>query len=272
MTIVNPPSMAEHFGWKFHPFADTWRLDQPFCNQRDQRIADQGLQLLQHGKSFAVTGPSGAGKSTLAEHLLARLDANYYHGLHIHYGGLQRSGLLKAVCEQLGVETNGRAVPLLVKLQKHIATIATGKHPVHPVILVDDAQLLERESLMDLCSLIVCPPKKAAAASLIIVGDEVLAKQMALAVMTPIRTRLTVNFRIESLSEKETEQFIAFRLSCAKAPKDLFEPDALALVAAHCHGNRREIMNVGTLLLSEAFYRKEKSISAQLLTECDLIA
>lgn len=83
--------------------------------------------------------------------------------------------------------------------------------------------------------------------------------------MTLIRTRLTVNFRIDPLSEAEAEQFIAFRLGCAQAPKDLFEPDALNLIAAHCHGNRREIMNLGTLLLSEAFYRSEKCVSAQLL-------
>jgi type II secretory pathway predicted ATPase ExeA len=111
------------------------------------------------------------------------------------------------------------------------------------MILIDDAQLLERESLMDLCSLIVCPPKKAAVASLIIVGDDMLAKQMQLAVMTPIRTRLTVNFRIDPLSDTEAEQFIAFRLRCAQAPKDLLEPDAITLIAAHCHGNRRQIMN-----------------------------
>ena len=70
---------------------------------RDKRIAEQGVQLLQHGKSFAVTGPSGTGKSTLVEHLLASLDGNYYLGLHIHYGGLQRQALLKAVGDQLGV-------------------------------------------------------------------------------------------------------------------------------------------------------------------------
>ncbi len=272
MTPSNHQNLAEHFGWKFHPFSDTWPMDPPFYSQRDQRVADQGMQLLQHGKSFAVTGPSGAGKSTLVQHFLSSLDANYYHGLYIHYGGLQRTALLKTVCELLGVETNTRSVPLLVKLQKHIGMMATGKHPVHPVILIDDAQLLERESLMDLCSLIVCPPKKAAAASLIIVGDDVLAKQMALTVMKPIRTRLTVNFRIEPLSEIETEQFISFRLDCAQAPKDLFEPDALTLASAYCHGNRREIMNLGTLLLSEAFYRNEKSVSAQLFTDCDMIA
>ncbi|MBR9984601.1 MAG: hypothetical protein KFF68_01705, partial [Desulfosarcina sp.] len=85
-------------------------------------------------------------------------------------------------------------------------------------------------------------------------------------------TRLTVNFRIEPLDEEETEQFIAFRLRCAQTPEDLFEPDALALVAAHCHGNRREIMNLGTLLLSEAYYRNEKTVSAALFVDCDLIA
>lgn len=272
MTETNHKSLSEHFGWKFHPFADTWPLDPPFYSPRDQRIAQQSIQLLQHGKSFALTGPSGAGKSTLVQHLLSNLDPNYYHAIYIHYGGLQRTALLKTVGEQLGVETSTRAVPLLVKLQKHIAMMATGKHPIHPVILIDDAQLLERESLLDLCSLMVCPPKKATAASLIIVGDDMLAKQMQLAVMIPIRTRLTVNFRIEPLSESEAEQFIAFRLDCAQAAKDLFEPDALTLIAAHCHGNRRQIMNLSTLLLSEAFYRNENCVSAQLFTECDLIA
>ncbi len=269
--MTNQPSMAEHFGWQFHPFSDTWKIDPPFYSRRDQRLADQALQLLQHGKSFAVTGPSGAGKSTLIEHLLSNLDANYYLKVHIHYGGLQRSALLRAIGEQLGVETNTRTVPLLVKLQKHIATMATGKPAVHPVIVVDDAQLLARESLMDLCSLIVCPPKKSVAASLIIVGDDMLANQLNLSVMNPIKTRLTVNFPLEPLSEKETEQFVAYRLSHAKAPKDLFELDAVALLAAHCHGHRREIMNVGTLLLSEAYYRKQKTVSAQLFMGCDLL-
>jgi len=269
--MTNQPTMAEHFGWHFHPFSDTWQIDPPFYSQRDRRLAEHGLQLLQHGKSFAVTGPSGSGKSILVEHLLSNLDANYYLKILIHYGGLQRNALLKAIGDQLGVETNGRAVPLLVKLQKHIAAISTGKQPVHPVILVDDAQLLARESLMDLCSLIVCPLKKRAAASLIIVGDDMLTKQMNLAVMNPIKTRLTVNFPMEPLSDQETEQFIAYRLSHAKAPKDLFEPDTIGLMAAHCHGHRREIMNVGTLLLGEAYYRKEKTISAQLFMGCDLL-
>lgn len=271
MPTSNPTSMAEYFGWKAHPFCDTWQLDAPFVSSRDQRIGDQAQSMLFYGKSFAITGPSGSGKSTLIHHLLNTLDASYYLPVLIHYGGLQRSAILRAIADKLGVELTGRTLPLLIKLQKHISAVTTGTNPVHPVIVVDDAQLLERESLLDLCSLITAPPRKTTTASLVLIGDETLAKKMELAVMIPIRSRLTVNLRMEPLSEKEIDQFIDYRLEHANAPKDLFEPDTLPLLAAQCRGNRRSIMNLATLLIDEAFYRKEKTISSQLLSHTDLL-
>ncbi len=271
MTTNHHTSMAEYFGWKAHPFSDTWQMPEPFISQRDKRISDQALSMLSYGKNFAVTGQSGAGKSTLIHHLLSKLDGNYYLPILIHYGGLQRSGVLRAIADKIGVELSGRSLPLLIKIQKHITAITTSTNPIHPVIVIDDAQLLERESLLDLCSLITAPPQKATTASLILVGDEILAKKMELAVMTPIRTRLTVIFRMQPLGEQETDHFIASRLENAKAPKDLFEPDALPLIAAYCRGNRRNIMNTATLLIDEAFYRKEKTIGSQLLSSTDLL-
>jgi len=268
----DPVTMAEFFGWKHHPFTDLRPLSTPFMSERDERIACQANSLLGIGKSFAITGPSGTGKSILVQHILSRLDANYYKTVFIHYGGLKRSGVLRAVADKLDVDPAGRSVPLLVKLQNHIASLIAGASPVHPVIVVDDAQHLDRESLSDLCSLIVCPPHKNAAASLIVLGEETLARTLKLTVMTQIRTRLTNNLRMEPLNEMQSERFIAYRIEKAKAPKDLFEPDAMPLMAAHCRGNRREIMNVATVLLDEAFYRKERTISSQLMAGCDLFS
>ena len=262
--------MAEHFAWKCHPFMEIWNASSPFMGVRDKRILSQAQSLLGYGKSFAITGPSGAGKSTLVQYLLANLDSTYYKSIFIHYGGLQRSALLRAVADKFGVDPSGRSVPLLVKMQKYIVSLVTGSAPIHPVIVVDDAQHLERDSLTDLCSLMVCPPIKKTVASLIIVGDENFAKTLNLEIMTQIRTRLTSNFKMEPLCEKEVEQFIAYRLEQANAPKDLFEPDAISLVAAQCRGNRRKIMNAGTVLLEEALYRKEKTISSELIAGCDL--
>ena len=265
------PSLAEFFGWKRHPFSDAYLLTEPFLSDKDRRIAHQGQAFISIGKSFALTGPSGAGKSTLLQHVLANLDLNYYRPIMIHYGGLMRNGLLRAIADQLGVETNTRSLPLLIKLQKHILEITSSTNRLFPVIAVDDAQMLDRETLLDLCSLIVNPKKKTSAASLILVGDDTLSQKLELELMKPIKTRLTAIFRIQPLDEKESRDFINFRLRQAEVSQEVIQADAMDVIASHCRGNRRAIMNVGTLLMEEACYRREKMIGSQLVLSCDLL-
>ena len=263
-------SISEYFQWQRHPFSDTYAITKPFLSSQDERIADRARSLINYGKSFAITGTSGTGKSTIIQHIIATMDPKYYHPVLIHYSGLARTPLLRALADKLGVDTGGRAVPLLVKLQKYITAISDGSAARHPVIVLDDAQLAEREALMDLCSLIVDPQRKTTVASLIIVGDKTLAKLLDLDVMTPIRTRMTVVLKMQPLTEQETNGFISHRLLNAKAPKDLFEPDALALISSHCRGNRRVIMNKATMLLEEAYDRNEKTVAAELIVDSDL--
>lgn len=264
-------SPVEFFEWSRHPFSDSYPISEPYLSGKDRRIATSAASLLSYGKSLAIIGPSGSGKSTMLQYIISRLDSNYYRPILIHYGGLMRSGLLKAVADQLGVETNTRGLPLLIRLQKHIPDLSGAQNGLYPVIAVDDAQLLERESLLDLCSLIVSPKKKTSAASLLLVGDESLARKLDLDLMKPIKTRLTALLRQEPLDEKESRDFIRFRLEKAKALSDMIMPDALAMIVSHCRGNRRQIMNVATLLLEEALYRQEKTINSQLVLSCDLV-
>ncbi len=264
-------SMAEFFGWSRHPFSDTYQLTTPFLGEKDERILRRAISLLNCGKSFAVTGASGYGKSTLVQHIVDQLDPKHYQNAYIHYGGLQRSGILKAVADCLGVDTAGRSMPLLVKLQKHILELSSQTNARYPVFVIDDAQLLEHESLMDLCSLMVSPHKKTVAASVILVGDENLSKRLQLHVMAPVKTRMTCIFAMEGLNENETDRFVGYRLKAAKAPEDLFDADTVSLISSHCRGNRRQMMNIGTLLLDEAYFRKEKTIGAHLILQCDLI-
>ena len=76
---------------------------------------------------------------------------------------------------------------------------------------------------------------------------------------------------MEGLDEKETEQFLTYRLEAAKASVDLFDNETFSLMGSHCRGNRRQLMNIGTLLLDEAYFRQEKTIGSHLILECDLI-
>ena len=264
-------SPAEFFNYKYHPFADTYRLKTPYLGEQDNRFFKTSLSLISTGKSFALSGLSGAGKSTLIHYILSRLDVNCYRPSLVHYGGLQRNGMLRALADVLGVDTNGRTVPLLINLQKQIMKMASENRSVFPVFVIDDAHLVEKESLMDICSLMFNPLKETVGASFILVGDETLEKKLSLQIMASVRTRLTGQFNLNGLNDNESLEFIKFRISNAGAPETLFEPDALSIMSSHCRGNRRQIMNMGTLILAEAFYRQEKTISAELIYNCDQI-
>jgi len=267
----NRPSMAELFGFHHHPFADTRKNTQPFISDQDARLCDRALSLLACGKSLALCGPCGVGKSTLVGHLVARLDPNCYKPIVLHYAGFNRGGLLRAIADRLGVDTNGRSLPLLVRLQKHLVQLASANNSLYPVIVVDDAQLLERDSMLDLCALMVSAEKKTTAASIVLVGDDTLRQRLALNAMAPVVSLLTAVFTLDALDEKDSAAFIVHRLTQAKAPAHLFDPNAVDMITAHCRGNRRQIINCATLLLEEAYFRQENTVSAQTMLECDLI-
>ena len=256
-------SYSEFFGFRHHPFPDTWTIKTRFVSENEMMLEKKCASLLSCGKSFAVTGPSGSGKSTFVQNMVSGLDHHSYLPVHIHYGGLKRSGVIRAIAETMGIDSACRGVPLLVKLQKHIIETASQTKPLYTVFFIDDAQLMERESLMDLCSLMSIPQKKVSA-SLFLIGDEMLSRTLRLNVMTPIRSRMTFVFPMEPMNEKESRAFIAFRLEASGAPANLFDRETVDLVCAHCRGNRRLIMNMCTMLLEEAFARNEKTIGPQL--------
>ena len=271
MNTDNQPSMAEFFNWHHHPFADTHPMTDIFLSAKDTRLKDRALSMLACGKNFALCAPSGTGKSTLIAHLMGLLDPNCYKPVLLHYAGFNRSGLLRVIADRLGVDTNGRSTPLLIRLQKHLLQLTGSTNSLYPVLFIDDAQMLETDSMMDLCALMVCADKKTTAASIVLTGDDTLRHRLQLATIAAVRTRLTAIFKIDPLNEKDSTALIAHRLDQAKAPKHLFEKDAVEMIGAHCRGNRRQIINTATLLLDEAFYRQENTVNAQTMLECDLI-
>lgn len=257
--------MADFFGFKYHPFADNYGQRQLFLPRHDERQLQAIKRLLLAGKSVALCGPSGSGKTTLIHALLGQLDRNVFRSVLIPYAGHSRNGIARLLAETLGVDTKGRGIPLMARTQQHIEEMITGTNPRHPVIIVDDAQRLENDSLWDLSSLLFQTAKPTSAASLILVGDETLAKRLDLYVLDPIRSRLTGIIKTHLLNEYESRLLIEHRLKNAAAPPKLFDEDAVDIISAYSRGNRRGLMNNATMALEEAYYHEQKTITAELL-------
>ena len=230
----------------------------------------KGIDLkIGKGEFIGLVGPSGSGKTSLVHSLISDLDKNSYRTVLIPYAGHLRNGLTRILAEALGVETKGRGVPLITRIQQHLETLTEGASPRHPVIIVDDAQLVESESLWDLCSLLFQTSRQTVAASLILAGDELLAKRLELYALLPIRARLTTVMKLQPMNEHETRLFLESRLKNGGAPPDLFEDDVIEIIAAHTRGNRRNVMNMATMTLEEAYYREEKTVTAGIIYNSD---
>ena len=262
-------SINDFFGWKYHPFADTYLQKKLWIPQRDHKQLGTIKRLLHTGKSLALCGPSGSGKTTLVHALMTDLDKNSYRPVLIPYAGHPRNGLTRLLAEAFGVETKGRGAPLITRVQRHLETMTGGATPCHPLIIIDDAQLVENESLWDLCSLLFQSTRQTVAASLILVGDEVLTKRLELNILQPIKARLTTVMKLQPMNGQDTRLFIESRLKNGEAPQDLFADEAVEIIAAHTRGNRRSIMNIATMALEEAYYRQEKTITAETLYDAD---
>ena len=118
--MTNSPSPAEFFGWARHPFSDSYPLSAPFLSGiRTNESLHRLLPCFPTVKAWPSWGLQAQENPLCFNTSSPRLDPNYYRPIMIHYGGLMRNGLLKAVADHLGVETNTRSLPLLVKLQKH---------------------------------------------------------------------------------------------------------------------------------------------------------
>ncbi|TYT74261.1 ExeA family protein [Desulfobotulus mexicanus] len=272
MTYTNPPAklpIQDFFQWKRHPFADTDAHKKSFMPKKDQQQMETIHRLLNTGKSLALCGPSGSGKTTLAHALLNSLDKNSYRTIFIPYAGYPRNGLARIIAEALGVDIRARGLPMVARIQQHIEAMVTAARPLHPVIIMDDAQRMEMDSFWDLSAFLFQTSRQAAAASLILVGDENLAKRLELSSMLPIRSRLTGIMSMRPMDEIDTRHFIQKRLESAGAPPDLFGSEAMDLIAASTRGNRRAVMNMATMALEEAYIREEKTISAELFYGAD---
>jgi general secretion pathway protein A len=267
--LNNTLPMNDFFGWKRHPFADTYIQRQPWLSDQDMRKLGTIKRLLHHGKSTALCGPSGTGKTTLIHSLISALDKNAYLPVLLPYAGHPRNGLTRVLAQALGVDISSRGMPLITRVQQHIETLSGSTNSRHPVLIIDDAQRVEPDSLWDLCSLLFQTNRQMVAASLILVGDDNLAKQLDLYAMIPIRTRLTGIMKIVPMNEYETRQFIQSRLKNAQAPADLLTDEAIDLIAGYTRGNRRGIMNTATVALEEAYYHNEKNVTAEIIYNSD---
>jgi type II secretory pathway predicted ATPase ExeA len=259
-------SALQFFGFRYPPFADTFEIVNPYRSDAENLMVDRIDALLRQGKSLAICGDAGTGKSMFIKTITSLLDTKEFRIAQIPYGGIKPSAILRDLCDEFDIDTAGRK-NLLSRIS---ADIARAQDKPFPIIVIDEAHEMQRQSFIDLCSLLHDTKKRTAAASIVLVGQPVLKKMLELDIFSSVRTRLSCIFSMPKLSLDDAREFIAYRMELVKAQSTIFNDDAISCLATDAKGNRRTLMNLATLCLEEAARRNDKIITAEIVTSVTL--
>ena len=254
------------FKYRYPPFSDTFEVKESYLSDTDSVLIKRATSFISQGKSMCFFGKPGTGKSMLLKAIASELDTKTYNVAIIPYGSVKRNVLLRDLCDAFGIDASGRG-SLLSRLRKHF--ISESEKPF-PVIMVDDAHELEKESFMDLCTLLHDVKTRTCAAALILCGHGCLKTQLGLDIYAPVKTRMAFMFKTSNLNPEESADFIKHRLKIAGADENIIDEDAMAIIAADTKGNRRDLMNRCAMAMEIATERKEKIITADLVNSLEM--
>jgi general secretion pathway protein A len=138
-----------HYGLSGRPFQLTPDPDFWFDTATHRKaMAYLGYGLAQGEGFIVITGDPGAGKTTLVGHLMAKIDRERLHVIHIVSTQVDAADLLGLVAAGLGVAADQPKAQLLGAIERGLHAVArSGKRTL---LIVDEAQSLPVESLEEL--------------------------------------------------------------------------------------------------------------------------
>jgi type II secretory pathway predicted ATPase ExeA len=214
-----------------------------------------------------ITGEIGSGKTTLVRRLLKSLSPNISTGL-ISNSPQGRQEMLQWVLMSLGRPFEGDYPTLFKRLQDFLyGQYAGGRRTM---LIIDEAQNLEPEALEHLRMLSNINADKHQILQLILVGQPQLRTVLQTPQLHQFAQRISSDFHLKPLGEKDVVNYIAFRLDSVGAPplpRAIFTLEACAKIAAISGGVPRMINILCDTALVYGFARGEKTISGNLIAE-----
>jgi type II secretory pathway predicted ATPase ExeA len=211
-----------------------------------------------------ITGEIGSGKTTLVRHLLRKINPNMTVGL-ISNSPQGRQELLQWILMSLDQPFDGEYPHLFKHLQDFLyGQYANGRRTI---LIIDEAQNLEPEALEHLRMISNINADKFQILQLILVGQPQLRDLLLGPKLHQFAQRISSDFHLRPLDEREVANYIAFRLEAVGSPHPLFTKEACSLIAFASGGVPRMINVLCDTALVYGFANDKKVISDQLVRD-----
>jgi general secretion pathway protein A len=250
-----------------------WQLDQkPFENSTDPQFYFPGethqaalLKLryaVENRRGGALlAGAAGTGKTLLLSMLRQALGETYSPFIHFVYPQMSPAELLAYLADEFdGGGYSGIAVHESVRRIQN-ALRESGEKGRHPVVVVDEAHLLESSPMLEtLRMLLNFGSDGKTGMTLILVGQPGI---LPLLDRTPqLEERLGVKCLLRPFTASETGQYVAHRLQVAGTVRPIVAAEAVPTLFELTRGIPRQINRLCDLALLVGFAEEQQTLSA----------
>ncbi len=259
-------------------YLDHYNLkEKPFQISTDPRFLWLGekhreaMAILRYGiidnRGFLLlTGDVGTGKTTLINSLVNGLGKNTIVAV-LPDPGLQQLDFYNFVAHAFKLtgkfKTKGE---FLIQFGDFLNQAYENDNRV--LLIVDEAQRITNKMLEEIRLLSNIEKQHTKLINIFFVGQNEFNELLIDPANRALRQRITINYNIEPLSEKETGKYINFRLKVAGNPNSIFNPGAIREIIAFSSGYPRLINIICDHALLSGYVKGTKQINAKIIQEC----
>jgi general secretion pathway protein A len=259
-------------------YLDFYKLHlKPFQISTDPRFLwlgekhQEALAVLKYGildnKGFLLlTGDVGTGKTTLLNALIDSLGENVLVAM-VADPGLAKMDFFNFVADSFGMNRSFQSKgEFLIFLKNYLINL--NRQNKQALLIIDECQHLNQKLLEEVRLLSNIEMASTKLINIFFVGQSEFNNIILRPHNRAIRQRITINYNISALSEKETEQYIRFRLSVAGSDDTIFTSDAIKTVYQFSNGYPRLINIVCDQALLTGYVKEKPHIDAKIVAEC----
>jgi len=256
-----------YFGFKKLPFAKELRTTQMF-DTFDTREAAVRLQMLKQQRGiFCLTGEPGAGKTSVLRKFVEELNTQTHTHCYTPHATINRSDLYRQLNALLKLPARVRKSDLFEQIQQGITELYEGQGKT-PVIILDEAHLMDHDTLQELILLTNFQMDSKLPFLLILIGQPDLREKLKRRMHEPLNQRIGLRYHMAGITEdEEARLYILHHLKLAGRPDPLFEEPAYAVLKQLGHGLPRKMGNLAQAAITLAAAKKQQSITADLVIQ-----
>lgn len=253
----------EHFGLSGHPFSKEIDDSDLWLPPSKKGIVDELVEAVEEHSSACLIGDPGVGKTSVLRALRQRLPQAGFRLTYCHNVTLGRRDFYRQLCHAVGITAAADSGSVFRAVTAYVEDHS--RERVHPVFLLDEAQLLQQAMLEHLHVLLNYEWDRRAWLSIILVGLPELEDRLQMRRNRSLYSRLHCRVRIDGHCSDDTADYIHHRLRKNGVKGEIFTSDAIAMLHEAAFGSLRDIDRIATAALKAASRKRRKLVERDII-------